>query len=549
MKLSAHDQVFRNPRICHIDPKRLELDRVLINLFMLLRYNGQRAIVRVGRKLVTIERSGAQNIALVDLIAKHPDKLKGFDQYPAITRRWLETDLLDIVFRGVSDRETIAAPRPLHLDAYRLRNPKHCRDYNAADQLFSMIRYGDLELIAKLRDFLAAGLDPTTRKYDEHTALDLDTLLILRLSSDESVSDRPPGAETIGKEPPLCYGQARLMCDDIWRLLTYKNKVPRHVLIGYLRSIMGLHLGLYMLKLFQLLPGWVNTHQTTDDCAQCRYGPSRREHYSRCLYRPLMLVDMAEDYRTRMAELSRQSADAHYSRISDYVRAVFAMNQLLLYANNARIAAQRLTPIPQALQLLDSPTEGFQAYFQVKINNLFPPDDDKEEETPQEIERIRDMALPPFEKYIELIALKRTGFHRRYLTQLVDELFQKNTEMGAMVQGKARANGRRFHLGSRLLETLIQIAVLEPTGTGADKTFRSHPMPIDEFTRWLEERYGFVIDGSHLPEFADADIRDYEAFRGNVQALKSRLREIGFFTDLSDAYNAQTIRPRYPIDG
>jgi hypothetical protein len=116
-----------------------------------------------------------------------------------------------------------------------------------------------------------------------------------------------------------------------------------------------------------------------------------------------------------------------------------------------------------------------------------------------------------------------------------------------MVQGKAKANSRRFHLGSRLLETLIQVAVLDPIGTGAEKRFRSRQMPIDEFMQWLEERYGFVIDGSRLDKYADADIRDYEAFRGNVQALKNRLREIGFFVDLSDAYNTQTIRPRYRI--
>jgi hypothetical protein len=30
--------------------------------------------------------------------------------------------------------------------------------------------------------------------------------------------------------------------------------------------------------------------------------------------------------------------------------------------------------------------------------------------------------------------------------------------------------------------------------------------------------------------------------------LKDRLREIGFYDDLSDAYNAQTIRPRYRLD-
>ena len=32
-----------------------------------------------------------------------------------------------------------------------------------------------------------------------------------------------------------------------------------------------------------------------------------------------------------------------------------------------------------------------------------------------------------------------------------------------------------------------------------------------------------------------------------TESTKDRLREIGFYDDLSDAYNAQTIRPRYRL--
>ena len=34
-----------------------------------------------------------------------------------------------------------------------------------------------------------------------------------------------------------------------------------------------------------------------------------------------------------------------------------------------------------------------------------------------------------------------------------------------------------------------------------------------------------------------------------MRAFKDRLREIGFYDDLSDAYTAQTIRPRYELRG
>ena len=39
MKLSRKDHEFNNPRICHIIPKHIDLERVMINLYMLLKYD------------------------------------------------------------------------------------------------------------------------------------------------------------------------------------------------------------------------------------------------------------------------------------------------------------------------------------------------------------------------------------------------------------------------------------------------------------------------------------------------------------------------------
>jgi hypothetical protein len=65
----------------------------------------------------------------------------------------------------------------------------------------------------------------------------------------------------------------------------------------------------------------------------------------------------------------------------------------------------------------------------------------------------------------------------------------------------------------------------------------------------MESRYGFIIGGSQFGTGkGPVTMEEHQAFRDNVRALKDRLREIGFYDDLSDAYNAQTIRPRYPID-
>lgn len=50
------------------------------------------------------------------------------------------------------------------------------------------------------------------------------------------------------------------------------------------------------------------------------------------------------------------------------------------------------------------------------------------------------------------------------------------------------------------------------------------------------------------PGFATTSIEDRRALRDNVRAFTGRLREVGFYRDLSDAYVTQTITPRYRID-
>jgi hypothetical protein len=47
--------------------------------------------------------------------------------------------------------------------------------------------------------------------------------------------------------------------------------------------------------------------------------------------------------------------------------------------------------------------------------------------------------------------------------------------------------------------------------------------------------------------FDKVGVADYQALSRNKEAFKMRLREIGFFQDLSDAYVTQTVTPRYVI--
>jgi len=79
----------------------------------------------------------------------------------------------------------------------------------------------------------------------------------------------------------------------------------------------------------------------------------------------------------------------------------------------------------------------------------------------------------------------------------------------------------------------------------SDQKWHSLDIEIGAFVSWLEERYGILIDnlGANIPE----DEQTNRALATNYDQLKIRLRQLGFFTALSDASNSQVIRPRFPI--
>jgi len=122
----------------------------------------------------------------------------------------------------------------------------------------------------------------------------------------------------------------------------------------------------------------------------------------------------------------------------------------------------------------------------------------------------------------------------------VDSLTQKNRPGGFLRQTVGSRAPRWFVMSSGLLETLAQIAVVERNEGRLD----TRPVLLDDFVTWLRRRYGFVI---YAPTHREVPPDEYAAWQQNERALRDRLHEIGFFVDLSDAYNSQTLRPRYQL--
>jgi hypothetical protein len=550
MPISKKDREFRLPKISYLDFKYLEMDRVLTALFARLAHNGFPS--RLRRKAdLTVE-------AFVEEFLEHPEWFTGFEAHRDILEKWVETHLMDVVNRGKGN-QAVAAPRPLHGFTYRFRNPRHSRDYGAAQQIYEMLfnaRNGaGQRALEHLQAFFFQGHDRVTGSPTGDDTLDVETQALLRLLN--QVEDAPDTKTTRESYPPLCLGAADLLAEDIQRLLFYQRFIPRSVMVDYLKILLSFHLALYHLRLAKLLPALVKRKGGDPICsgAACPMNPRSSDNpQGDCPYKIEIFVDMAGQPDSQAARLAEKSADFHYRRIPAFVKAYYATRKLDEFAADLVRRGKATRPpagtfsVGDVLQLLDPMYKGErEKFFGQRVYGLIQDSSGLDEsDLDPELKAVSGIGLSEFETYIEMLVAARGSFHKRYMTECFDSLLLKNRTGALLAQGRTKSSPRRFVLDSRLLEVILQIAVLRPGGVLG---YHTGELRIDELLSFLRGRYGICI--SQLPcgdGFGQPTIEDQKALRDNSRAFLVRLREVGFYRDLSDAYVTQTVTPRYRIE-
>jgi hypothetical protein len=524
--LHKDDKEFRHPAVSYLDYKQLDMDRVLTALLPRLWWKGSPSVLIGSPRDLTVED-------FVATIAGKPEWFAGFDD--DITRRWVETHLLDLVNRG-RPGQAIAGLRPLHGFTYRFRVARRSRPYGADEQLYWMIYHAangrGVKILDHLKRFFFAGVDPRTDRPSHGLEVDVETQALINLCEavKGDITDREARVKDRKVYPPLEPAASDLLVDDIGRLLYHQGVIPRSVMVDHMKILFAFHLARYQLRIMKLLPAWVAGERTP---------PSGG-----------FFLDVAGVPGTTAARLAERSARVWYGRIPDFVQATFTVKKLDDLARHlVKIGKLRRPPgdvfgIEQLLGLLGPAHKTDRARFaESRLPRVLEGASSSDGNLEADIADLLQLGLDPFTTYIEIITAYRVGFHRRYLTDCLDSLLLKHRP-GAMIAQPRRAE-RRFILDSRLLEVLLQLALLRPDGAGALQTAS---IRLDEFLAVLRDRYGLYID--ELPPsdgFDQPSITDHAALRENRAAFVARLREIGFYSDLSDAYLTQTITPRYRL--
>lgn len=552
MGITSRDKEFRTPKTTYIDFKHIEMDRVLTMLFPRLKFDGYGSR-RVNRGAdLTVED-------FLDEMLDHPEWFTGFDSNKDLVRKWIETDLMDVVNRGKAN-QAVASPRPLHGNTYKFRNVKHTRDYGAAEQIYWMLYHarkgGGQTVRTDLKNFFFAGVDLVTDRITDccdQLTIDVETQSILRL--DQQVQQDIKDSKKPSRDPPLCIGQADLLANDIIRLLAYEPYIPRSVLVEYLKTLFAFHLAIYHLKILYLLPKTVKKQAGNPICSKenCPVNPAKVCATEGCPFQIALLIDMEDPENRQMSELATKSAGLFYRQIPSFIQANFVVKKLdemadYLCNKTGKIASPSgdSFDVFELLQLLASKYKADRdAYFKYRLTTLIEEATAGSEDIDPEIQKVTSMRLNEFDTYIEILMAYRAKYHTQYITECLDSLMLKNKESGLLAQTRTKGSPRRFVMGSKLLEVLLQLAVL----TQKDGHFVTRKIRIEELLEFLRERYGIYID--RLPDFDNDhysdNILNRKAMRRNAEAFKKRLREIGFYEDLSDAYITQKVYPRYTI--
>lgn len=511
--LTKDESMFRNERVFAVDAKAVNLESVLVNLFMQIRHDGKRVKSKVkGEHTV-------ESICQYLRNAEAAGDVTGVTDFPDAAEAWVRCNLANFVHRGDVAKEKLSALRPMHLEAYRVRNAKHSRDYAVADQIYMMLKANPAAL-ALLKDYLGRGFDARTGAVSPSDGLDVDTAAILHLV--KNVKVEPHREPNLNEPKPLLKAQAELFCDDVLRLLWYRDAVPRSVFTDYLRILCGFHVAIYAHKVIALLPRMVETgsRDVVDEWS--------------------MVVDASGRLDSPLEQIACADMARTLNGLNDYIRATFAVNIAQRWLERREPGAD----VDRALAVLKERPERLQAYAETRIEDIFAKFAADEEDEKAILGRFIQYEKDAIDQYAAILSKVRGPYQYNFYHKFLDNISMKNGESAFMAGGRVRnsRHQRRGVLGARLLELLVHLAVLRGQEGGG---FVARPLSVTELMDALRVRYGLIVDGTKEARFASAGVEAHLAFRANVAAFKDRLRQIGFYTDLSDAGTLQKVRPRY----
>jgi hypothetical protein len=486
-------------------------DEMLTQLWLRLAYANKKTTRRESSRTLVLE--------LATMIEADSEHFRGFDAGSDVAETWLRADLVKTL-KGKKNIDQFSVARPVHLPATRLRNLKREGDANASAIPYQWIRDLDPALGEEVKAWLSVD------ELDIEELGDLPTFALAALAQNEAEDVVPPaGAERPGIAPMLCTTRGQWYVEDLRALMAYRNRLPRAVLIDHVKRITTLHVALHLIQTFSAVVAIA-----ADPSAGC----GCPEGHSPCAWMPLVVTDCGEDSRSNVAKLAEASWADVEGTLARYIRAHLALRKLKEFGDSSMNKKKLDTKSVRGLASIRTKATGtsLDDWSNARIELLGA-------NFSELAEQYYSLGLRPFDVYMSLLysdgERRWFGYHR----QVLDSVFGKNFRDGAMRQPLGQPRNRRLALSPPLLETIVLAAMVRFDGTHTPVT---RSLRVDQLVDRLAERYGMLV--MKPPPALQNDPVVTSTMLSNHLTLRTRLRQAGLFVDQSDAFLAQTIRPR-----
>lgn len=536
MALDRKQKAFRYFPIMPMDANNINFEQAVVRLLVLLHTKGK-VISKTNKDTLYPEN-------LVDILKENSKFFEGISDNvrERLMTNWISSDFATTVIegKGRQGRARISNLKPLHLSTIKLLDPR----IRSQDRDISVFLYNNFKgtAVANDDDFLMSFLLEGTKKEGQFNLivdeekfedLDIETQFLLRLLDNFRVDLPSTNARLVPDYTFLCEATQKQFLYDTMKLLVYKEAVPRRELFNYITVLFNFHSALFAMKLFRQINSVVKN--ATSRCATCVSikGDRDFDKFCNCDFQPKFFTDITLGQDKICDSLSKASLDNDYNEMYRYFKSHYKLVKL---AEFAKTQGNSEPSVDQLIGYLSNPA--IDPFFMYKLSEITNDDDLKDE---PDVKAILSMNIPGLDKYVEILCNDKSNWKNLVARhkKLMSGLSNMNREEGFLQGGRGRK--RKYVLGNVLLEVLVQLAVVDADHKG----FNTKPITIVSFVEWLKNRYGIYINewpsGSDSPETA-------KALANNFNALKDRLRQLGFYTDLSDASNSQVIKPRFKIE-
>lgn len=536
MALDRKQKAFRYFPVMPIDANNINFEQAVVRLLVLLHTKGK-VISKTNKDTLYPE-------SLVEILKDSNDYFEGITDptRERLITNWISSDFATTVVegKGRQGRARISNLKPLHLGTIKLLDPR----IRSQDRDISVFLYNIFKgtAVASDSDFLMSFLLEGTRRDGQYNLvvdenkfedLDIETQFLLRLLDKFKVDLPSTNSKLVPDYRFLCEAAQKQFLFDTMKLLVYKETVPRRELFNYITVLFNFHSALFAMKTFKQITAVAE--KKSSKCGTCVSikGDRDFDKFCKCDFQPKIFVDVTLGQDKICDSLSKVSLENDYNEMYRYFKSHYRLVKLSEFA---KTQGNSEPSVDQLLSYMSNPSvEGF---FLFKLAEITSDDDLKDD---PDIKAILNMDIPALDKYVEILCNDRSNWKNLVSRhkKLMSGLSNMNREEGFLQGGRGRK--RKYVLGNILLEVLVQLAVVDADHRG----FTTHPITIVKFVEWMKERYGIYINewpsGSDSPETA-------KALNNNFNALKDRLRQLGFYTDLSDASNSQVIKPRFKVE-